>query len=108
MEKSDSWLQEARAKSAKTMLMEDISRAKSYHYETVQMLELLRRIYTKKFFNLKAGEQINLERRCLNIAKDEEESKRQQLMMLQNSYSRLHGDSKTKPESQSFKLTFGS
>lgn len=109
MEKSEEdWLKEARAKSAKNMLIEDIARAKSHHYETVQMLELLRRIYTKKFFNQKDGEPINLEKRCLNIATEEEESKRQRLTMLQNSYSKLHADSKIKPESPSFKLTFGS
>lgn len=107
MEKSDDWLQTARLKSAKTQLLEDLPRARSYFQEAVLMYELMERIHSKKFFNLKAGEPINLEKECLTIAKEELESKRQRLTMLQNSYSRLHGDSKTKPESPSFKLTFG-
>jgi hypothetical protein len=107
MESCDDWLQTARLKSNKTMLIEDIERAKSFHEETVLMHELLRRIYTKKFFNLKTGESINLEKRCLTIAKEELESKRQRLTTLQTSFARLSQDSETKPENQSFKLRFG-
>ena len=104
---SDDWLKTARLKSARTQILEDLPRAKSYYQEAVLMKDLMERIHSKKFFNLKVGEPIQLEKECLTIAKEELESKRQRLTMLQNSYSRLLGGSKTKPESPSFKLTFG-
>lgn len=108
MEKRDGELLELRKDQNKRLLLEDGISAKAYHEEALALYELLKRTGNKRIFNEKRPEIIKLEYECIKIAKELSESTHQRLTMLRKSYTELESDLKTKQESQSFKLKFGS
>ena len=108
MESSQAFLESERKRQKKELLNDEGKFVRGLWDEAVLMCELMERTCTKRLFNETRHEIIKLEQECLTLVRKDLESKSQRLTMLRQSYTELENGSKTKPESPSFKLTFGS